>query len=315
MVPRVGERVDQTLAVLNGLIGDHLERTGNGLATRMALLGPSLQDVFADGTAANPEATPRAVLFVHGIMCNEASWRFEDGSDYGQRLQADLGLTPFYLRYNSGLAIADNGEALASLLQAFVEQYPVPLQELVLIGYSMGGLVVRSACHFADVKALSFLSRVQRAIYIGTPHLGAPAERVGRIVAKVLRTVPDPVTQLIGQIGDLRSAGIKDLGDADLRHADRASVTGRLSLRDGRHPVPLLPSIRHALIAGSLSMDPRIAALFGDSLVPVKSATARTMLRDDLDLPPERIEVLPGRNHLDLMHDEAAYARIRDWCG
>jgi len=305
MVAAMGSRLDQTLAVLNGLVGDYLARTGNELATDMQVFGP---------TTPQDEVTPRAALFAHGIMCNETHWRFEDGSDYGQKLRADRGITPFYLRYNTGLAIADNGRTLATLLEGFVEHYPVPLEELVLVGYSMGGLVVRSACHFADGDGHSFLKYVKRAIYIGTPHLGAPAERVGRLVSKVLRNVPDPVTQLIGKIGDVRSAGIKDLGDADLRHADRANQSERISLLDAHHPVPLLPGIQHALIAGTLSMDPRIAMLFGDSLVPVGSGTARTMLRDELAIPPERVRVLPGRSHLGLLHDDEVYELIKAYC-
>jgi pimeloyl-ACP methyl ester carboxylesterase len=220
-------------------------------------------------------------------------------------LRASHGITPLYVRYNSGQPIADNGAGLAHLLDRLVAAYPVPLQELILVGYSMGGLLVRSACHVAATRELAWLPQLKRAIYVGTPHLGAPAERVGRLVTKVLRAIPDPYTRLIGDLSDLlRSAGIKDLGDGDLRHEDRASASDRLSLRDARHPVPLLPSIEHTLIAGSLAMDPRIAALFGDAIVPISSATARNAeATPELALPGERVHVLPGRSHLDLAHD------------
>src|SRR6185436_16834441 len=99
-------------------------------------------------------------------------------------------------------------------------------EELILIGYSMGGLLVRGACHVAALRQLAWLPRVKTAIYVGTPHLGAPAERVGRLVAKLLQAIPDPYTRLVGSLSDLRSAGVKNLGDADLRHEDRASVSG-----------------------------------------------------------------------------------------
>ena len=313
----MGDKLDQTLALLNGLVGDYLAREGNGLATEMACYHGGTRIALERASIARsyPDATPRVALFVHGVMCAETIWRFPDGSDYGQKLQAELGITPFYLRYNSGLPIADNGAALARLLQSLASAYPVPIEEMILIGYSMGGLLVRSACHFATEHGLSWLSHVQRAIYVGTPHLGAPAERIGRIVAKLLHAIPDPYTRLIGDIGDLRSAGIKDMGDADLRHEDRASLSGRLSLCDPRHPVPLLPSIRHALVAGSLSMEPRIAALFGDSIVPVTSAIAQSMVEaGNLDLPPERVKVLPGRTHLDLPHDAEVYDFIKKTC-
>jgi len=312
----MGERLEQAIAVLNGLVGDYLAREHNGLATELGLYlgGVPVVPTGAGLARAYPEATPRAAVLVHGVMCTETIWRFPQGGDYGTGLRDELGVTPLYVRYNSGRPIADNGADLARLLQAVCDAYPGGLRELIPIGYSMGGLVVRSACHFAQAQRLPWLQRVQRAIYIGTPHLGAPAERVGRIAARVLRTIPDPYARLIGELGDLRSAGIKDLGDADLRHEDRASVTGRLSLGDPRHPVPLLPGIRHALVAGALSLNPRLAALFGDAIVPVRSATARQGGALEAPIPPERVRVIPERSHLELAHDPEVYAFIRAYC-
>jgi pimeloyl-ACP methyl ester carboxylesterase len=317
----MGKKVDEVLAVLNGLVGDYLARTDNGLATEMGCyLGGERVELSRAGIArAYPHATRKVALLVHGVMSTEALWRFPDGSDYGSKLAADLDFTPFYVRYNSGLPIADNGASLAALLETLVDAYPVELEQVVLIGYSMGGLVVRSACHLASEVGQKWLARVQTAIYVGTPHLGAPAERAGRIVAKVLKTIPEPVTQLIGDISDLRSAGVKDLGDADLRHEDRARAAERLSLRDPKHPVALLPQIRHHLIAGSLALDPHIAALFGDSIVPLTSSTGARVRGDavgvSLEIPADRVKVLQGRNHIDLAHDAEVYAQIRDWLG
>jgi pimeloyl-ACP methyl ester carboxylesterase len=313
----VGHKLDQTLAVLNGLVGDYLARERNGLATEMACYRDGGRIAVQAQALANayPNAGSRVALFVHGVMCTESVWRFADGSDYGSKLEAALGITPLYLRYNSGLPIADNGAALADLLEALNAAYPARLEELILVGYSMGGLLLRSACHVATERGQRWLSKVRRAIYVGTPHLGAPAERVGRLVARVLHAIPDPYTRLIGDLSDLRSAGVKDLGDADLRHQDRATLSGRLSLRDPRHPVPLLPDIRHALVAGSLALDPRVAALFGDSIVPIASATDGASIDPQrLALLEGRVRVLPGRSHLDLAHDDEVCAQLECWC-
>jgi triacylglycerol lipase len=312
----MGDKLDQALAVLNGLVGDYLEREGNGLSTSMACFRDG-QALALDGPSlarSLPAPTPRVALFVHGVMSTETIWRFPDGSDYGQRLQADLGITPLYLRFNSGLPIADNGAALAALLEQLVAAYPAPLEELILVGYSMGGLVVRAACHVASVQGLHWLPRVRRALYVGTPHLGAPAERVGRVVARVLRAIPDPYTRLVAEISDLRSGGIKDLGDADLRHEDRAAVSGRLSLRDPLHPVPLLSTIRHGLVAGRLSDDPSVGAFFGDTIVPLNSATAKSSGSEVSPLDPRDVRVLSGRTHLDLPHDAEVYDFLRTFC-
>lgn len=317
----MGRFRDQSIAVLNGLIGDYLSQRGNGLATEMACYvdGEPLALTREGLARAHPNASGRVLLLVHGLMVDESCFRFPDGSDYGRRLHAALGLDPYYLRYNSGLPIADNGVALARLLTQLVDHHPAPVRELILVGYSMGGLLIRSACHVAATAAAPdaqrWLPLVRTAIYLGTPHLGAPGERVGALLSRVLRAVPDPTTRLIGDIGELRSAGIRDLGHAHLRHADRASAEARLSLRDKRHPVPLLPGIDHALVAGSLMMDSAVASLFGDAVVPLASATGQTLVDPrSLALPPDCVQVLQGRSHFDLSHDEDVYALLLGWC-
>jgi triacylglycerol lipase len=312
----MGKKLDQTLAVLNGLLGDYLARTGNGLATETACYRAGrLVTLDAAGiAAAYPEPTSRVVVLVHGVMSTETIWRFADGSDYGSLLASELGYTPIYVRYNSGLAIADSGAQLASTLEQLVQAYPRPIEELLLIGYSMGGLLLRGACHVAQAHDHAWLGLVRRAIYVGTPHLGAPAERVGRVVADILRVIDDPYTRLVADISDLRSSGIKDLGHGHLRHEDRALKRSLLTLRDPQHPLPLLPAIAHYLIAGTLAVDPLLAFLFGDSLVSVVSATYATdaALADQL-VARERIKVFPGLSHIALAHHADVYAQIKSW--
>jgi pimeloyl-ACP methyl ester carboxylesterase len=256
---------------------------------------------------AYPEAGRRVVVLVHGLMCTESVWG-EPGEDYGALLDRDLGTTAVYVRYNSGRAIADNGEALAALLEALALAWPVPLEEIVPIGFSMGGLVLRSACHVASTATAPsrWLPLVRRAVYVGTPHLGAPLERAGRLVTRVLDAIQDPYTQLVASLAELRSEGIKDLGDADLRREDRSR---RLGLSDREHPVPLLPNIRHCLLAGTVSDDPTLAALFGDTIVPVRSGTgvgaAPTLAR---------VKVFPRVTHLGLAAHPDVYDEIRAFC-
>ena len=150
----MGDNLEQVIGVLNGALGDYLKRTGNGLAIPMELIheGRSLPADRAAITAAHPAATPRLVVLVHGLMSTETFWRMPDGEAYGSLLARDLGYTPFYVRYNSGLHVSENGEALDALLEQLVRRYPVPVEELVLIGHSMGGLVIRSATHVASER-------------------------------------------------------------------------------------------------------------------------------------------------------------------
>ncbi|MCC6750438.1 MAG: alpha/beta hydrolase [Deltaproteobacteria bacterium] len=308
-------RLELALGVLNGAVGDYLARTRNGLATEMTLVhqGRPVPAAAAALARAYPQASRRAVLLVHGLMCTEDVWRLPDGSDYGSLLERDFGWTPLYLRFNSGLPIPDNGVALARLLEALPDVYPGPLEELVFVGFSLGGLVVRSACHEASLAGSPWLKRVRRAFYVGTPHRGAALERLGRAAAGLLRVIPDPYARLVAELGDLRSEGIKDLGDADLRHEDRARRRDGITLRDPQHPVPLLPGIAHHLVAGSVARDPRLSLLFGDAVVALSSATDGS-LRAASPLPADRVHVIPEATHLQLAHDLRVYDRLRAWC-
>jgi pimeloyl-ACP methyl ester carboxylesterase len=90
------------------------------------------------------------VVFLHGLFETEFSWRLgagEDGETYGSRLARDLGCTPVDVRYNTGRHISENGRSLSELLEAVVAEWPVEVEEVALVGHSMGGLVARSACH------------------------------------------------------------------------------------------------------------------------------------------------------------------------
>jgi triacylglycerol lipase len=312
----VAEKLELAIAVLNGAVGDYLARSKNPLATEMAFVE---RGRVLDRQAIVAMAAPsdRVVVLVHGLMCTETIWAMDDGADYGSLLARDLGFTPLYVRFNSGLAIPENGAALAGLVESLIDDYPVPIREIVFLGYSMGGLVVRSACHFASERGHRWLSRARRVVYLGTPHRGAPLERAGRTLSRVLGTIPDPTVKLLAELAELRSAGVKDLGDADLRHEDRARPRGP-TLRDPRHPVPLLPSIEHRLVAATLSKNRFLAAMVGDAIVPVHSAIDPSI--DPSYEGPEAgvaiddVVILEGRTHLDLACEREVYEHIHRWC-
>lgn len=108
---------------------------------------------------------------------------------------------------------------------------------------------------------------------------------------------------------------MKDLGDADLRDEDRARRLPRIGLRDPRHPVPLLPGIEHYLVAGSLSTDARLASVFGDSVVPLGSATDGSCVdAASFAFPPSHVKIVSGASHMTLAHDAKVYEHLRAWC-
>jgi pimeloyl-ACP methyl ester carboxylesterase len=313
---------DQLLAAVNGIFGDYLVRSHNGLAIDCGFFVDSkpLQAERSAWAAAYPNATGRVAVLVHGLMATERNWQRPAApapgaetsaalprEDFGTRLAADHGYTPLYVRYNTGQPIADSGAQFASLLDDLCAMYPVPITELLLIGHSMGGLVIRAACYQGNHEGAAWLNIPTRAVYIGTPHRGAPFERLGRVTANVLTAINDPVTRAIASVANLRSAGIQDLGDADLRHEDRARRRPMIQLRDGQHPVPLLPHLQHLLVAGTISDKAWLTALFGDSIVPLSSA------RYDGGVEPNQVVTITGIGHSVMLRDDRVYRVIVRW--
>jgi pimeloyl-ACP methyl ester carboxylesterase len=295
--------VEEAVGALNGLIGDYLHRTENALATELTLVSREGEPLAPAGLAL---PTRRVALYVHGLMATEScfwSW----GGSHCDALQERCGLSPLFVRYNSGRHISENGRALDALLTTLVTHHA--LDELVVVGHSMGGLVLRSAMHFGagfPEAPAPWLPLVQRAFYLGSPHLGAPLERVGNAVTWALKktgvALSEPITELVADVLALRSRGIKDLRYGNLRDEDWHGRDLDALLRNGRHPVPLLPSIRHHLVAGVLPEDPRLAALLGDSLVTPKSALGRAEARDRSPaFPQEHVRIFPKLSHMDLL--------------
>ena len=139
------------LAALNAIAGDQLGPDLAALAIRMAVRadGHDVDLTPHEVADAFPNATGRLAVFVHGLAETEESWqRRSAGSEpYGPRLRAEFGYTPVYLRYNTGRHVSENGHELARLLDGLVAAWPEQVEELLLMGHSMGGLVIRSACH------------------------------------------------------------------------------------------------------------------------------------------------------------------------
>jgi triacylglycerol lipase len=301
------------VSILNGMFGDYLHQRQNGLAIDMAFIHDG-QPLTLDRSSlllAYPQASGKLCIFIHGLCCNERSWLFADDADtpieesYGSLLQKELGSTSLYLRYNTGRPLADNGEQFARLLGALVLASPVAIEQIVLIGHSMGGLIIRSACEFANQRGAepdaAWLAYVDKAFYLGTPHEGADLEKLTHVAAAVLDAVPNPITRVIGDVLNLRSQGIKNLRDAQ---ALRPDIPGTSS-----DAMPWLSQMQHYLIAGTLHEDPQhmVSQLFGDGLVRVPGADG------NLRLPDDHIKVFPGVHHMALAHDRIVYNQIKQW--
>lgn len=313
------ERVSLGLrGALNGAFGDYLERADNPLALSMCLAddnGRELPLSAAALAAALPAATGRVLLLIHGLGMHDQQWRKAGQPDFGDRLAAEHGYTVLRLRYNSGRHISDNGQALVGLLSELLDNYPVEIERLTIIGHSMGGLVARSACYYAARDNRAWLSRLADLVCLGTPHLGAPLERLGHWFNQGLTRVPH--TQPLSAIGDIRSAGVQDLRHGHVLESDWRDIGTEA---DGTQPSPrAVPGpghVGHLLVAATLGRnadDPR-GRWFGDMLVPVDSATGQSPQPDRRFAARDQTgRVFYGMSHLALMHHEDVYDAIGQW--
>lgn len=307
-----------TQSVANGLWGDSLDAAQNDFAIRMGFFAHGCPLPIDRESLARLAPTPRISILVHGLCSNESAWLFRperesvSETDYGRLLQADHGVTPFYLRYNTGLSVAANGQALSEWIELLLRNYPMRVDDITLIGHSMGGLVLRAACAAGTRAHRLWVGRVREIVYLGTPHEGADLARLARAASVTLRTIPNPVTRLIGRILDLRSAGVRDLCDG---YDDRCDdPQGASTAADF-----WLPSANHYLISGTVTQNPRhIAAhLLGDGLVrPPRSTPSSNTQRSHTSAAPPRTEhrIVAGANHLGLLGDLRVYDQIQSWC-
>lgn len=279
-------------SALNGVVGHTLEELDSPLAQ-----GMSLRDEFGgelDATDWTQHARRGLVLFVHGLCLSERDWQGHHHDGFVRELR-EFGYGVAWLRYNTGRAIADNGEHLADLLEA------LPRRDLpiTLVGHSMGGLVIRAAGYHAEIRGQHWVTQLRGAAYLGTPHHGAPLEQLGDAANKLLALTP--YTRGFMSLGNIRSRGIRDLREGRIVPAHKAN------------PYRLVNTARHLLLAGHMGRD-RQRHFLGDGLVPVRSALGqhveahRALHAKDVT----RVE-LDGLGHMQMLKDERVYQTLLEW--
>ncbi|EJL86569.1 PGAP1-like protein [Polaromonas sp. CF318] len=315
------------LSALNGVLGDRLQETANPLAISMRLRSAGLPLLLEPQALAGrlPGVTGKLLVMLHGLCMNDLQWNSDaPAGGHGEQLARELGYTPLYLHYNTGLHTSDNGEQLAGLLQQLARAWPRPVEEITLLAHSMGGLVARSACHQAAAAGYSWPAQLKAQVFLGTPHHGAPLERLGSWVDGVLGG--NIVTKPFAKIGQLRSAGITDLRHGNLLRADWHDA-GRFERGpDARQPVPLPAGVACYTVAAT-TLAPGKGAM-----VAVREALARKMVGDGLvsldsalglhadpgrclAFPPENQWIAQGMNHMELLRRPEVTRQLVRWLG
>ena len=300
------------IAAITGLRGDALEEQDSPLAQPMAVRvagAPVSLDQEAVA-AAFPAATPRIVVFLHGLMETEFSWG--TGKTYGTRLRDELGYTPVTVRYNSGLRISRNGLCLSELMEELVESWPVEVERIALVGHSMGGLVARSACHRGVVDGSGWVGRVSHSVSLGTPHMGAPLEQAVHVLSAGLARLPE--TRPFANFLRRRSGGIRDLRQGSLVDDDWRERDPDALRAEACAEVPLLEGATHCFVSATVTRSDRhpLGRLIGDTLVLTPSASGRSRTRR-IPFDEEFGTHLGGAHHFALLNHPAVYKKLRVW--
>jgi pimeloyl-ACP methyl ester carboxylesterase len=305
------------IGALNGLIGDRLERSRSALhePASVRVDGEAVAIEESSLSTAFPDATPRLVVFLHGLMGTEFYWELggaHPGDTYGARLASDLGYTPVYLRYNTGLHVSENGRSVAALLEELVGAWPVEVQEVALVGHSMGGLIARSACHQGSESGQRWTERVRHMVSLGTPHLGAPLERGAHVAAEALHKLPE--TRMLGAFLRRRSAGIRDLRHGSLVDEDWRGRDPNALRAAACKEVPLLQGATHFFVSATITRSPShpLGRLLGDILVLTPSATGRGRTRR-IPFDAEHGHHVSPAHHIALLNHPEVYERLHGW--
>ncbi|MDV3502211.1 hypothetical protein [Marinobacter sp. M-5] len=286
-------------AIFSGFLGDWLEERNNPLALPMGIFhGLTPLDCQAPRLDA-PGST--LCLSIHGLMELESVWTFPGQSDvsYGSLLNGTSGdVTPLTLRYNTGRPITRNGEDLANMLETLVAAWPVPVERVILMGHSMGGLLIRSACHHGQAQNHCWLSHLTDCVYLGSPHDGSWLAKGAKATADLLNRAPRDYLRVVGEVIDVRSEGIRNLSRGEVVPADQGEP-------------PLVPGTRHFVVCGLLarSRTHPVNALFGDALVHESSARGHERTGWKL----AGVATFPGVDHIRLAHHPDVARQLVEW--
>jgi len=220
--------------------------------------------------------------------------------DHGHELQRSLGFTPIHVRYNSGLAVHQNGEKLATIMSDFFQAMPNSKPCHVLC-YSMGGLVFRSAMQSAAIEATeqqdTWSVKIGKLLFLGTPHHGAMLEKSGHLLDYLISisTYSTPFLKLTG----IRSQGIKDLRE------------GRINQNHKFSPLPKYIDAYAIAASNQEQAHPLHQRVIGDGLVSVSSALGQhKQTEKQLKLLTDHQLIVEGVSHIGLLSDPQVYKHL-----
>ncbi|MFT5887067.1 MAG: pimeloyl-ACP methyl ester carboxylesterase [Arcticibacterium sp.] len=322
LAPRLGEikstdELEAIRSVLNGVVGDYLEEKKNPLEINMQfrLEGKTINVSRKGLKTAYPNINGKILLMIHGSCMNDVQWT-RKGHNHGELLAKELRKTRLYLQYNSGRHVSTNGQDLSTLLEDLIAYWPVAIESIEILAHSMGGLVSRSALYYGKQEKKIWTKHLQKVVFLGTPHHGAPLEKAGNYIDIILEAIP--YAKPFARLGKIRSAGITDLRYGNLIDEDWQAHERFKPIGDQRQYIPLLRPVDFYNVAAILgkkkdTIGPRI---IGDGMVGIKSALGEHKnAKKTLHFKKKNTFVIYESGHLDLLSSPEVYAIIKGFLG
>lgn len=284
---------------INGVLGDRLDEWKHPLAA-------SLQTVDESGSPLclnklHNSSAKGVALFIHGLCLSESEWQSPAHSKFVFELR-NKGYGVAWIRYNTGLPVWENGRRLA---EYFHQCIPSECNEksLMLIGHSMGGLLIRSASYHSRYHSEHrWYRQLSHAAYLAAPHNGAPLERLGHAANTNLEI--SPYLKPLMALGNIRSGGIQSLRYGYI--SDPHFTPSNASITDS-----FLPETNHLLLACSLN-DITKKTPIGDGLVPLKSAFAEGVPFGGFKEKVSKVH-LSDLGHIGMIKQERLYDALSKW--
>jgi pimeloyl-ACP methyl ester carboxylesterase len=290
---------DVFLSIINGVYGDRLLLTENELALGMQFFHQNHAIDFQLSSKVKSPST-KIMLFIHGLCMSHHCWKSGD-ENLSKNMAETLGYTPVYLNYNTGRCIADNGLELATQLEQLVNIWPVKVSNITIVGHSMGGLVARSARYYGEKNNCRWVHINKTLVSIGTPHAGAPLEKVASALENLMQLSPYaiPFTRLT----KIRSQGIENL-----RHGEITTTGDKF--------VPLPIGVEYFALAATLNKRGKFTAesFIGDGLVTPASAFGQGQDSGCTLLIPDQNKWLSYElGHNEMLTDAGVFEQLETW--
>lgn len=320
LTPFLGEfkpsdKKEAILSVLNGVVGDYLVEKKNPLQIEMEFRHLSQPIIINPKSLAEtyPKINGKILLMVHGSCMNDIQWTQKD-HNHGTSIARELDKTPVYLNYNSGLHVSSNGRKLNELLEDLILKWPIPVEEITIISHSMGGLVSRSAMHYGFQLKKTWTKYFKKIVFLGTPHHGAPLERMGNYIDVILEAIP--YAKPFARLGKTRSAGVTDLRYGNLVDEDWINKDRFKLQKDKRQNIPLPENIDSYSIAASKGkkVSSLSTKIMGDNMVEVNSALGiHRKTSKNLNFKKQNTFILFENTHVDLLSNHKVYLKLKEW--